>query len=39
VRPTVITRTRSKADWLIASVREPTADVSSWLEPIARCRK
>lgn len=39
VRPTVVTRAHSKADWLIASVREPTADVSFWLEAIARCRK
>lgn len=39
IRPTVFTRTSSKADWLIASVKKPTADVSAWLETIPRCRK
>ena len=32
MRRSAITRTRSKADWLIASVRQPTAYVRPWLE-------
>ena len=38
-RPTAVTKTRAKADGLIASVNKPTADVSVWLEPKPRCRK
>ena len=39
MRLTAITKTRSKAGWLIASVKQPTSNVSDWLETTPRCRK
>ena len=38
-RPTVITKTRSRADELIASAKKLTAYVNAWLESILRQKK